>query len=222
MDQIKIATLNLCLGLKNKKDLVKDILCENSVDILLMQETEIDNGFDCRLLSIPGYVLEIEEKCNKKRVGFYIKDSIKYQRRSEFEEKNCHIIVIDIQSKTKNVKRLINVYRSFNTEGNSANNMFIKQLDLIKRAFENNTVMMGDFNLDFNKISDINYTHANLFDEFELRLGPLKLAQLVNFDTWSRVVGTILRSSCLDHIYVNDIGLVNNVTHLLLLIREEL
>ena len=61
MDQIKIATLNLCLGLKNKKDLVKDILCENSVDILLMQETEIDNGFDCRLLSIPGYVLEIED-----------------------------------------------------------------------------------------------------------------------------------------------------------------
>ena len=40
MDQLKIATLNLCLGLKNKKDLVKIILLENDIDVLLMQEVE--------------------------------------------------------------------------------------------------------------------------------------------------------------------------------------
>ena len=50
MEHLKIATLNLCLGLRKKKVLVKEILCENSVDILLMQETEVVNGFDCGLL----------------------------------------------------------------------------------------------------------------------------------------------------------------------------
>ena len=39
--QLKVATLNLCLGLKNKKDLVKELLMSNEIDILAMQEIEI-------------------------------------------------------------------------------------------------------------------------------------------------------------------------------------
>ena len=39
---LKIATLNLCLGLKFKKDFVKNILLENEIDILLVQETELE------------------------------------------------------------------------------------------------------------------------------------------------------------------------------------
>ena len=53
---IKIGTLNLCLGLKSKKTLVKNILNENEIDVLCMQELEVDKDFDCNLLSIPGYV----------------------------------------------------------------------------------------------------------------------------------------------------------------------
>ena len=55
---MRIATLNLCLGLKFKKDLVKNILVENEIDILLMQETEIEADFNCELLNIPGYKFE--------------------------------------------------------------------------------------------------------------------------------------------------------------------
>ena len=43
---IKIATLNLCLGLKNKKLLVKKLLEENDIDILCMQETEVRKDID--------------------------------------------------------------------------------------------------------------------------------------------------------------------------------
>ena len=39
---IKIATLNLCLGLKSKKLEVENILTENNIDILCLQEVEID------------------------------------------------------------------------------------------------------------------------------------------------------------------------------------
>ena len=49
---LKIATLNLCLGLKFKKDLVKSLLQTHDIDILLMQETELEADFDCELLNI--------------------------------------------------------------------------------------------------------------------------------------------------------------------------
>ena len=41
-----VCTLNLCLGLKNKKLLVKRLLVENKIDVLCMQETEIMKDID--------------------------------------------------------------------------------------------------------------------------------------------------------------------------------
>ena len=75
--KIKIASLNLCLGLKFKKDLVKNILVENDIDVLSLQETEIESDFDCDcdLLSIPGYRFEYESNNVKRRVGTYIKST---------------------------------------------------------------------------------------------------------------------------------------------------
>ena len=43
MMDIKIATLNLCLGLQQKKNLVKQIIIDEQIDVLCMQETEINN-----------------------------------------------------------------------------------------------------------------------------------------------------------------------------------
>ena len=40
-NKIKIATLNLCLGLKNKKLEVSQLLNEYEIDVLCLQETEI-------------------------------------------------------------------------------------------------------------------------------------------------------------------------------------
>ena len=93
---LKIATLNLCLGLKFKKDLVKNILVENDIDILSMQETEIESNFDCELLKIPGYALEYEKNDFKRRVGIYIRENIRYERLDNVEGLNTHMIVIDV------------------------------------------------------------------------------------------------------------------------------
>ena len=46
----------------------------------------------------------------------------------------------------------------------------------------------------------------------ETKLG--NLVQLINFGTWSRVVGQSLRSSIIDHVYVNDVTLINNISHI--------
>ena len=46
MTNLELGTLNLCLDLRGKIDLVKCLLIENKIDILAMQEIEILPGFD--------------------------------------------------------------------------------------------------------------------------------------------------------------------------------
>ena len=106
------------------------------------------------------------------------------------------------------------MYRSFNPFDITAKELFEAQLELIKSAFTMSTILLGNLNLDYTKKNDITYHNAPLFELFEQKLGALNLVQLVNFDTWSRLVGLTLRSSCLDHVYVKNLENVNNVTHL--------
>ncbi len=57
---IKSAALDLCLGLKNYKDMVKQLINENKLDVLCLQETEIEKNVDHHLMSFPGYNFESE------------------------------------------------------------------------------------------------------------------------------------------------------------------
>ena len=59
--ECKVATWNLCLGLSNKKNIVKETILAESIDICCMQETELPNGYPANLLSFPGYSLEVEK-----------------------------------------------------------------------------------------------------------------------------------------------------------------
>ena len=57
---MKIATLNLCLGLRNKKDEIKRIIEHNNIDIMCLQETELPGDYPIDLLSFKGYNYESE------------------------------------------------------------------------------------------------------------------------------------------------------------------
>ena len=76
--EIKIASLNLCLGLQSKKNLVKETILHDKIDILCMQETEININLDHNLLSFPGYSIEVEKNSQNATVAFYINNSINY------------------------------------------------------------------------------------------------------------------------------------------------
>ena len=186
--QLKVATLNLCLGLKNKKDLVKELLMSNEIDILAMQEIELESNFDCNLLSIPGFTLETENTRNKKRVGIYIRNNVKYERCTLLEEEDNNLVIIDVI--VENIsRRIVNIYRSFNPPGLTAKDLFIRQCRLVRVAFNSGTIFLGDFNLDYRKKHDVNYSNANLFAVLDEGFDDLNLLQLVNFSTWSSIVG---------------------------------
>ena len=66
--QVNIATLNLCLGLHNKRDIVIDLLNANFVDICGLQETEIPMNFPENMLNCGGYTIELENNTEKKEL----------------------------------------------------------------------------------------------------------------------------------------------------------
>ena len=146
---IKIATLNLCLGLSNKKTLIKQITLEEKIDVLCLQETDLAANLDSNLLSFPGYCYESEVNTYRARVGIYVNARINFVRRTDLEGTNSHLIIIDIKG-LQDV-RIINIYRCFNPVNQTPREFFRYQLGLIKIAYNTNCILMGDMNLDWGK-----------------------------------------------------------------------
>ena len=62
---LKVATWNICLGLKNKKDYIYEVINRKDIDICLLQEVEIESNFDTRLLTNANYKIEVETNTKK-------------------------------------------------------------------------------------------------------------------------------------------------------------
>ena len=134
-------------------------------------------------------------------------------RKSELEGTNNHLVIIDIKS-TNNM-RIINIYRPFNPINDVTPRQFFEnQLSLIRAAYTNNTLLMGDFNLDWKKRHDNQYVFKNYFQDMERVLYDVPHIQLINRPSWSRMVNTVLRESTLDHVYTNNPLKISNIEHL--------
>ena len=71
--------------------------------------------------------------------------------------------------------------------------------------------MLGDFNLNYAKINDVDYSHVRYFDDFDDTLNDENLVQIIEFPTWSRVINNSLVESTIDHIYVKDPMIVEEI-----------
>jgi hypothetical protein len=163
------------------------------------------------LLSLPGYFLEPEINNTKICAGVYVKSSLNYVRRKDLESSGLHLVIIDLISNGK--LRIINIYRPFNPPGGvSAFEFFRLQINQIKSAFTNkNTLLLGDFNLDWSKKGDAGYAFRNYFEYFDEVMSESVCIQLVKFHTWSRMVNGTHRESTLDHIYTKNPCQVKNL-----------
>jgi endonuclease/exonuclease/phosphatase family metal-dependent hydrolase len=97
------------------------------------------------------------------------------------------------------------VYRPFNPRNNVHPRVFFEnQLKIIKTACTNNTLLLGDFNLDWCKKELRQYAFRAYFDDMERVLSGSDLVQMVNFPTWSRTINGVVKESLLDHLYSNN------------------
>jgi hypothetical protein len=200
---IKVATWNLCLGLQNKKDLVLNELDLNNIDVCGLQETEIGKDYPIDILGNNKYEFEAELNDTKKRVGMYISKKLNYKRRFDLEKMNCHLIIVDLTLDSD--IRIINLYRSFRPPDNLSPSVFFSnQLEIIRTSINQNTILMGDFNLDAEMQYRIDYPHNRLYNMLNDIIEQFNLIQLVDFPTWSRTINNIYKQSTLDHVYITN------------------
>ncbi|MBF0208789.1 MAG: endonuclease/exonuclease/phosphatase family protein [Oligoflexia bacterium] len=155
---MKISTWNCCLGLTYKKDIISDFLTNHSIDILCIQECEIDPG-NASFYSIKGYTTEISNCLPKARTCIYISNKIQYER-----VKN---VQIDIDQEIICIKfcnfLLTNYYRTFKIcHTKSHLTHFQRAVEIFNELFQLNQnkqiILLGDFNIDYNKFNDNFYT----------------------------------------------------------------
>ena len=171
---LKIATWNLCLGLKNKKDTVYGCLTEENIDIAMLQEVDIKKDYPIELLATKDYNLEVENANVKSRCAIAIKNNINYKRRIDLEGENLSLVILDVVSTTN--YRLINLYRQFNPPNNlSQTEHFSMQLKKCEFAAKNlngsKLIITGDFNLDDKHRFSVDY-RLKIFLNCKMR--PLK------------------------------------------------
>ena len=95
LGSIKIGSLNLCLGLPNKRDMVVEMLKLNELSICCLQETEIPDNYPENIQNCGGFNLELEINGGKKRAGIYVRNDLKYTRRNDLEISDLHIVIVD-------------------------------------------------------------------------------------------------------------------------------
>ena len=197
-DKIKLATWNLCLGLINKRDVVTELIKTNKIDICCLQEVDIPAAYDHKILEFNGYSVEIEKHNVKSRCGIYIKNGIPYHRKQDLEDQDSGLVIIDLELAEN--YRIINVYRVFNpVNGTTQLDYFKNQIRLIKPALNNlgtrKPIIIGDFNLNEDRKYDHEYSHRAYYEILTEAFDPQGLIQIVNFNTWTRNVNGIQKSS---------------------------
>jgi exonuclease III len=207
---LKISTLNLCFGLPNKKDLVKTMLIKEKILVLCLQETELIYNLDHSLMSFVDFHYESELNTVRSRVGMYVRSGLKYVRRQDLEGIDSHIAVIDVKA-DKDV-RIITLYRPFNPMGTNPRTFFQTQLDILNYAITPNSIVLGDFNLDWNKRDNPFYQLKNYFNDMDVSLSGKSLTQLINFLTWRRTVNNQLKESIIDHLFATNPTSIINVS----------
>ena len=101
--------------------------------------------------------------------------------------------------------RIINLYHSFRPPGMMSPEVFFtNQLRIIKNALNSNSYVMGDFNLDANMESRPDYNRRIQLESLCNFASESNLSQVVNFNTWSRIIKNVKKESLLDHVYVKN------------------
>ena len=139
-----------------------------------------------------------------------------------------HIVIVDILGIKPT--RIISLYRSFRPLDRTPGAFFEAQLEILKNAQCSGCYILGDFNLDARMDSRPDYDRKIPLAQLSDFAVQNNFLQIVDFDTWSRVINGIKKESLIDHIYDNDISSVLNLKsevptfgdHLLLILELNL
>jgi len=135
-----------------------------------------------------------------------------YKRCNEFFDKDFEIIALEFKDFV-----LISYYRTFKIPpGYTHLSHLFKAVEifekLILKSFNKKVIILGDFNLDYAKLNDPNYSKSNYFEILNNTFDQYGFLQLIDKPTWHRTHDNLLKESIIDHIYCNNCVEISNVT----------
>lgn len=196
---MRIISQNVCLGIKNKINTLRQCKELLSSDIIFIQEAEIHKNDPDNVINIRGYDLYKTSANPKSRMCAFIKTKVRHK---------CVIASdVDVIKIQTDKLQVFGVYRPFKLPNG------INKIDYLNSTIQwisNNlttnrdVVLIGDFNLDYSRKSDYGYANFGLLQTLLHFTDNLSLSQKINSKTWSRIVLGNEKSSVLDHIYTNN------------------
>ena len=152
----------------NRVNEIKSILKREKPEIFFINEFNLDFNKDINQVEVKNYSLELDNLYTEKgisRTAAYIKKNIVYQRLTKYENKGEAIIALKVGYPNKNKINVVGYYRQWSDTYNfkkfkpisisqqniKFENQMIKMNEMMEK--NNETIIMGDFNFDFNSIN---------------------------------------------------------------------
>ena len=188
-----IASLNVN-GLRSHLDEVKLLTNDLGIHILALNETKLDPNYPQELTHFQGYQQERRERtCNGGGVSIYIRDSIKYKKRSDVPIDDLEIICIEVEPPKSMSFLVLAWYRPPSCPVESFNKLE-KILSFLDKE-NKEIILLGDTNCDLSPKpagQPMDNDSKHLLDLYEL----FSFKQLIEEPT--RV--TLTTSSIIDHL----------------------
>ena len=87
----------------------------------------------------------------------------------------------------------------------------LEEWKIIEKLDAKNSLVIGDFNIDYLKIGDQSYAKSPLYNVLEEVFIEKTFVQIVKQHTWERRHLDSFKTSLLDHIYCNNIQKIESV-----------
>jgi len=180
MSQQNILYWNCANGIFNKRDIIKNYLQINSPELFFISESEIDKTKELNLLETLPYELNLSNTLSdtrKARICCYSKPEWTLLPNSSTMD--------EILSYKKQNHIIIGIYRPFKTySGESTTTNFERLLANLQQIIDSNPnhniTIVGDFNVDYNKMGDRTYQRFNLastLQDFQISNGLIQMVK---------------------------------------------
>ena len=169
---------------KNKLETIEILLEQNTPDLLCLQELNIRQNEDLKTFQMDGYTLITDsmlEEHGLARTGIYIKQNIKFKRRSDLEIKGDSMIWLTIYPFRQKSFNICNYYRQWqivsingkitNTDSIISQGIRLQKYTekVIQAMGESETICCQDSNIDFS----LDWNNPYKLDKYEASLSPI-------------------------------------------------
>lgn len=195
-----ILSLNICLGVFSKLNELSKWISNLNPDFCFIQESEI-TVHNLKEIKIKNYEIFTTKMCPKARMCLFVRSTLLRNIKIRICEVTETIIISDVSS------QIVGHYRPFKLVNHISQKSYVQDtINFLKRELvqDQKTIIVGDFNLDYAKISDDSYSNRQIFDIWLQFIDELGLIQFIQEPTWSRCINGKMKNSILDHCYSNS------------------